>query len=40
MLAGWDVARSVAKSTQHKLEVETEDILINNIDFLKQKYSI
>lgn len=40
MMAGWDVARSVASSTQHKLEVETHDILISNIEFLKKSYSL
>lgn len=40
VLAGWDVARIVAKKTQNKLEIETEDILISNLDYLKNFYSL
>ena len=40
VLAGWDVARTVAKNTQHKLEIETQDILISNLDYLKNAYSL
>ena len=40
MLAGWDVAREVAKNTQQKLEVDTKDILSSNIEYLKRMYSL
>lgn len=39
-IVGWDIAMVVAKNTQHRLTVETSDILSTNLDYLRGKYNL